>query len=53
MISLCSYMEAIFNCTIIPMNVLSLMAIACATVILLELLDKLGIKGALSRESNA
>lgn len=53
LISLCSYMEAIFNCTIIPMNVLSLMAIACATVILLELLDKLGIKGALSRESNA
>ena len=28
LISLCSYMEAIFNCTIIPMNVLSLMAIA-------------------------
>ena len=53
LISLCSYMEAIFNCTIIPMNVLSLMAIACATVILLELLDKLGTKGALSRESNA
>ena len=34
-------------------GLLSLMAIACATVILLELLDKLGIKGALSRESNA
>ena len=34
-------------------GLLSLMAIACATVSLLELLDKLGIKGALSRESNA
>ena len=53
LISLCSYMEAIFSFTVIPMNVLSLLAIACAAVILLELLDKLGIKGALSRESNA
>ena len=52
LISLCSYMEAIFNCTIIlDETCSSLMAIACATVILLELLDKLGIKGRLAIEA--
>ena len=34
-ISLCSYMEAIFSFTVIPMNVLSLLAIACAAALAL------------------
>ena len=46
-------MEAIFNYTIIPMNVLSLMAIACAVVVWLELMGKLGVKGALACENDA
>ena len=45
LISLCSYMEAIFSFTVIPMNVLSLLAIACAAALALELMGKLGIKG--------
>ena len=32
--------------TVIPMNVLSLLAIACAAALALELMGKLGIKGA-------
>ena len=51
LISLCSYMEAIFSFTVIPMNVLSLLAIACAAVLALELMGKLGIKGAQIDES--
>lgn len=53
LISLCSYIEAIFSYTVIPMEVLSLMAIACAVVLALELMGKLGIKGALGCESDA
>ena len=53
LISLCSYMEAIFGYTIIPMNVLSLMAIACAVVVWLELMGRLGVKGALAGENDA
>ena len=53
LISLCSYMEAIFSFTVIPMNVLSLLAIACAAVLALELMGKLGIKGAQIGESDA
>ena len=53
LISLCSYMEAIFSFTVIPMNVLSLLAIACATALALELMGKLGIKGAQIGESDA
>ena len=53
LISLCSYIEAIFSFTVIPMNVLSLLAIGCAAVILFELMGKLGIKGAQSGESDA
>lgn len=52
-ISLCSYMEAIFSFTVIPMNVLSLLAIACAAALALELMGKLGIKGAQIGESDA
>ena len=37
-ISLCSYMEAIFGLVLVPMNVLSLLAIAAAVVVALELL---------------
>jgi len=36
-VSLCSYMQAIFGLTIIPMNVLSLMAIGAAVIVALEL----------------
>ena len=53
LISLCSYMEAIFSFTVIPMNVLSLLAIACAAALALELMGKLGIKGAQIGESDA
>ena len=53
LISLCSYMEAIFSFTVIPMNVLSLLAIACAAALVLELMGKLGIKGAQIGESDA
>lgn len=52
-VSLCSYMEAIFSFTVIPMNVLSLLAIACAAALALELMGKLGIKGAQIGESDA
>lgn len=38
-VSLCSYMQAIFNLTIIPMNVLSLLAIGAAAIVLLELVE--------------
>ena len=41
LVSLCSYMEAIFSFTILPMQALSLIAIAAAVVIALELLRKL------------
>jgi len=37
-ISLCCYMQSIFNHAVIPMMVLSLAAIAAATIVLLELL---------------
>ena len=40
-VSLCSYMEAVFGLTIMPMSTLSLVAIAAATVIALELVKKL------------
>ena len=53
LISLCSYMEAIFSFTVIPMNVLSLLAIACAAALALELMGKLGINGAQIGESDA
>ena len=53
LISLCSYMEAIFSFTVIPMNVLSLLAIACTAALALELMGKLGIKGAQIGESDA
>ena len=53
LISLCSYIEAIFSYTVIPMNVLSLMAIACAVAVALELAGRLGIKEALGCESDA
>ena len=36
-VSLCSYMEAVFALTLVPMSVLSLAAIAAATLIALEL----------------
>ena len=53
LISMCSYMEAIFSFTVIPMNVLSLLTIACAAALALELMGKLGIKGAQIGESDA
>ena len=37
LVSLCSYMEAIFSLSLIPMNVLSLMAIGAAVVVAVEL----------------
>lgn len=40
-VSLCSYMEAVFGLTIMPMSTLSLIAIAAATVTALELSQKL------------
>ena len=39
LISLCCYMQGIFNHTLIPMMVLSLMTIAAASLVLLEVLD--------------
>ena len=55
LVSLCSYMEAIFSFTILPMQALSLIAIAVAVVIALELLRKLkpGEKEALCHEGGA
>ncbi|MDO5299241.1 MAG: hypothetical protein Q4F18_07410 [Clostridia bacterium] len=41
LVSLCSYIEAVFANTIMPMTVLSLMAIAAAVLIALELADAL------------
>ena len=54
-ISLCSYMEAIFSFTVLPMQALSLIAIAAAVVIALELLRKLksGAKEAVCHEGGA
>lgn len=40
-VSLCSYMEAIFSLTLAPMSVLSLLAIAAAVLIALELVTAL------------
>ena len=40
-VSLCSYMEAVFGLTVMPMSTLSLVAIAAATLIALELVQKL------------
>ena len=37
-VSLCSYMEAIFSLTLVPMSVLSLLAIAAAVLVALELI---------------
>lgn len=39
LVSLCSYMESIFSNTVMPMSVLSLLAIAAAVLIALELVD--------------
>lgn len=44
-VSLCSYMKAIFGLEIMPIQVLSLLAIAAAVLILLELLAALGVIG--------
>ena len=54
-VSLCSYMEAIFSFTVLPMQALSLIAIAAAVVIAMELLRKLkpGAKEALCHEGDA
>ena len=41
LISLCSYMKGIFNMDILPIQVLSLMAIAAAVVVALELVKRL------------
>ena len=40
-VSLCSDMEAVFGLTVMPMSTLSLVAIAAATLIALELVQKL------------
>ena len=40
-VSLCSYMEAVFRMTVMPMSTLSLVAIGAATVIALELVKRL------------
>ena len=55
LISLCSYMEAIFSFTVLPMQALSLIAIAAAVVIAMELLRKLksGAKEAVCHEGGA
>lgn len=43
LVSLCSYMNAIFSVEIMPIQALSMLAIAAAVLILLELLAALGI----------
>ena len=55
LVSLCSYMEAIFSFTVLPMQALSLIAIAAAVVIAMELLRKLksGAKEAVCHEGGA
>lgn len=55
LVSLCSYMEAIFSFTVLPMQALSLIAIAAAVVIAMELLRKLksGAKEAICHEGGA
>ena len=40
-VSLCSYMEAVFRLTVMPMSTLSLVAIGAATVIALEIVKRL------------
>jgi len=45
LVSLCGYMKAIFGMEIMPIQVLSLLAIAAAVLILLELLAALGVTG--------
>ena len=45
-VSLCSYMEAVFGLTVMPMSTLSLVAIAAVTMIALELTKRLRGKAA-------
>jgi len=40
-VSFCSYMQSIFNVTVMPMNVLSLIAIGVAAVVAVELIPML------------
>ena len=44
-ISLCAYMKSIFNVTVIPMSVLSLLAIAAAAVVAVELIARVTVSG--------
>ena len=44
-ISLCAYMKSIFNVTVIPMSVLSLLAIAAAAVVAVELIARVTASG--------
>lgn len=50
-ISLCCYMEAVFSNTVVPMMVLSLLAIAAAVLIALELADALRGTGREARQA--